>query len=570
MIMNWQKNIMQKFVFPFNNGVAMIKEKKFSLAFIDNDGQKRAFSGEIKKSKGWGIIFVRGLLYFFVGIFLYIKMLFIEDKNNDRPKEQQNESYIKAKNISYFSNYILLIGFIFLAFLFGFVVLGFLANFLADKFVDAQNYYLHSFVVALIRTTFLFLTFSVLRFSPFMLNFVRFNLAGQNILDGQSQKNRPPLNFLNFICIVCLFSTFMISLICINISLVANFFINLALLFLSIAFCYELLLLVSVCKWRIVKDLSYITTFLVQAKPNTTQIEVSNMAKIELELGNQNIYGEDEIPLSSLFAQIETKLKKAEKYQQSDVEWIVATVLGLNRSEIKLVKSLSKQQANKILSLANRRAKGEPLSSIFGFVDFYGYKISVNKKVLSPRMETELLASEVIKTVKRHKLQSVLDLCTGSGAIAIAIKKNCKTEVYASDISKSALAVASLNAKQNDADITFVQSNLFKNLKKNKKYDLIVSNPPYIKSQDIEKLDVEVKNYDPKIALDGGEDGLMFYREITALAPNFLNAQGFLFFEVGQGQAKQVAKIMKECNFVDINILNDYNKIERIVYGRIS
>ena len=130
--------------------------------------------------------------------------------------------------------------------------------------------------------------------------------------------------------------------------------------------------------------------------------------------------------------------------------------------------------------------------------------------------------------------------------------------------------MASLNAKQNDADITFVQSNLFKNLKKNKKYDLIVSNPPYIKSQDIEKLDVEVKNYDPKIALDGGEDGLMFYREITALAPNFLNAQGFLFFEVGQGQAKQVAKIMKECNFVDINILNDYNKIERIIYGRIS
>lgn len=560
----------KKFVFPFNNGVALVRDEKYSLAFIDSDGQKRVCSGKIKNSKGWGIIFWRGLLYFFVGIFLYIKMLLVEDKNNERPKEEQNKSYVKARNISYFSNYLLLFAFIFLAFLFGFVVLGFVPNFLSGKLVGEQNYYLHSFIVAIFRTAFIYLVLLVLRFCPFMQSFLRFNLAGQNTLDGQGSRKRPPLNFLNFLIIVCLFSTFVISLICINVSLVANFFINLALFLFLVGLSYEFLVLIALCKWRFIKDLCFITTFLAQLKPNTTQTEVSNMAKIELENGLQNSYSESEVPLSSVFAQIETKLKKAERYEKSDVEWIVANVLNIGRGQVRLVKSISKEQEKEILSIANRRAKGEPLSSIFGFVDFYGNKITVNKKVLSPRMETELLAEEVIKKIKKEKLGSVLDLCTGSGAIAIAIKKNCQVEVTASDVSKSALAVAMQNAEQNDAKINFVQSDLFKAFKKSKKFDLIVSNPPYIKSSDIEKLETEVKDFDPKLALDGGEDGYLFYRDIIKDAPNFLNKKGYLFFEVGLGQAKAVAKMMKEGKFVDIKVINDYNKIERIVYGRID
>ncbi len=561
---------MKNFVFPFNNGVAFVKDEKYSLAFIDCDGQKKVCSGKVKAIKGWNVFFWRGLLYFFVGIVLYIKLLLVEDKNNDRPKDEQNKSYAKAKNITYFSNYLLLFAFVFLAFLFGFVVLGFVANFVSDKIVGEQDFYLHSFIVALLRTAFIYISFLVLRFCPFMQSFLRFNLAGQINLDGQTARKRPPLNFLNFVVIVCLFSTFVISLISINVSFVANFFINLALFLLLICISYEILFLLAGCKSRFIRDLCFITTFLVELKPNTTQLEVSNMAKIELENGFQNSYGESEIPLSSVFAQIETKLKKAEKYEKSDADWIVANVLNIGRGQIRLVKSLTKDQEREILSIANRRAKGEPLSSIFGYVDFYGNKILVNKKVLSPRMETELLTEEVIKKIKKEKLGSVLDLCTGSGAIAIAIKKNCQIEVTASDISKSALAVAMQNAKQNDAKINFAQSDLFKAFKKSKKFDLIVSNPPYIKSSEIEKLEREVKDYDPKLALDGGEDGYQFYREIVKEAPNFLNKKGYLFFEVGLGQAKTVAKLMKEGNFVDIKVQNDYNKIERIVYGRID
>ena len=147
----------KNFVFPFNNGVAFVKDEKYSLAFIDCDGQKKVCSGKVKAFKGWNVVFLRGLLYFFVGIVLYIKLLLVEDKNNDRPKDEQSKSYVKAKNITYFSNYLLLFAFIFLAFLFGFVVLGFVPNFLSGKLVGEQNYYLHSFIVAIFRTAFIYL-----------------------------------------------------------------------------------------------------------------------------------------------------------------------------------------------------------------------------------------------------------------------------------------------------------------------------------------------------------------------------------------------------------------------------
>ena len=159
-------------------------------------------------------------------------------------------------------------------------------------------------------------------------------------------------------------------------------------------------------------------------------------------------------------------------------------------------------------------------------------------------------------------------MCTGSGAIAIAIAKYYQCKVTAVDVSKGALTVAQNNAQKNGVKIDLLQSDLFKGLKKNRKYDIIISNPPYIKSGDIEKLDVEVKKYDPRIALDGGQDGLDFYRKIIKDAPKHLNKKGWIFFEVGLGQAQQVKELLEEDGFDDIGIVKDYNKIERIVYGR--
>ena len=214
--------------------------------------------------------------------------------------------------------------------------------------------------------------------------------------------------------------------------------------------------------------------------------------------------------------------------------------------------------------MTERRIKGEPLTKIFGVADFYGLRFKVTKDVLSPRMETEILVSEVLKDCKKGS--AVLDIGTGSGAIAVSVAKNSESKVYAVDISSEALSVAKENATNNGVKVEFLRSNLFNDLKKKKMFDIIVSNPPYIKSSDIENLMVEVKDYDPMLALDGGKDGLEFYREIVRQAPEYLKENGKLMFEFGKGQASQVKKLMQK-DFTDVVIIKDYNKIGRIVKG---
>ncbi len=556
---------MKNFVFPLNNGLALVKDGRYCLAFIDCDGQKRVRSKNEKIGKGWSVPFLRGILYFFVGIFSYIKTLILEDEMNSRTEEEKTKSYTNSKQIEFISKYLLLFATILLAFIYGFVILGFGPSFILETVLKIQDRLLLRFLISLFRTLIIYLSFVLLRFLPYMQSFFKFNSIGQNLLSG---KKVSVSNFLNFIVIVCLFSTFVISLVAINVLWIANFFINLALFLFLIGLSYEILSLIEKAKTNLFRDFSFITTWLVFIKPSITQIEISNMVQIEIENQNDEKYENGEVPLSSLFAEMKTKLEANERYEKSDVEWIIANVLGVNRAELKLKKSVSKEEAKKILSYCGRRAKGEPLSSIFGFVDFYGCKIEVNKKVLSPRMETELLVDECLKKIKKDNLKTVLDLCTGSGAIAIAIAKNSTAQIYASDLSKQALTVAKFNAEQNNVKVEFVHSDLFSSIKK--KFDLIVSNPPYIKTKDIEKLDKEVKDYDPKMALDGGTDGYEFYRKIVKFAPSFLKKSGYLFFEVGKGQAQKIASLMKAQNFLDIKVLNDYNKIERIVYGRID
>lgn len=556
-------------IFPLNNGLSILQKEKFCLSIIDNDGQKKIVGRKVKKYKICSFALLRGIVFLFLGIYWYIKTITMESKLNTRPIEEQNKTYKKSINYEFVANYLLLFATMILSFVLGFVVLSFVPNFVINKLITEGNYYLKSFIVALMRISIIYLYFVLLRFCPFMLGMYRFNRAGQESLKALNKTEN--VNFLNFVVNVCLFSTFVISFIAINISWIANFFVNLAIFLLCTSFIYEILNFCAISKNSFVKDFSFISLWLVYAKPNTTQIEVASMAIIELDkiVDNQE-YGKNQIPMSSVFAEMQTKLKACEKCEKSDMDWIVASVLNKGRAEVKLEKFVTKDQYHKIMSFVSRRAKGEPLSNMFGFVDFYGLKIEVNKKVLTPRSETEILVEKVLEKIKKIKAENVLDLCTGSGAIAVALAKFSNSNIFASDISKPALSLAQLNAQNNDVKVNFVESNLFQNFKKNKKFDIIVSNPPYIKSADIEKLEIEVKNYDPKLALDGGIDGYDYYKKIIEEAPSFLKKDGYLFFEVGQGQAKKVANLMKDKNFVDIEVVNDYNKIERIVYGRIN
>lgn len=233
-------------------------------------------------------------------------------------------------------------------------------------------------------------------------------------------------------------------------------------------------------------------------------------------------------------------------------EIIMATLGYSNRSQLKPERAIYKDIADGMLEICrNRVESGAPLQYLLGKAPFYGMELKVNENVLIPRFDTEILVERAIKEIGDKNLK-VLDVCTGSGAIAIAIKKNTNAEVSASDISPLALEVAKENAVNQSAEITFIESDLFEKI--NEKYDLIVINPPYIPTLDIEGLDGEVKDYEPRLALDGGADGMDIYRKIASSYDNHLNDGGMLIMEIGIGQSESIQEL-----FGSVEFIKDYN-----------
>lgn len=227
---------------------------------------------------------------------------------------------------------------------------------------------------------------------------------------------------------------------------------------------------------------------------------------------------------------------------------------------------------NKIfLEKIERLKKHEPLQYIINKQEFMGYEFYVDKNVLIPQPDTENLVEEIIylsEKIRKKELR-ILDMCTGSGAIAISISKLINNSlVYASDISKKALKIAEENSSRNQANVLFFESDLFDQISELYKFDIIVSNPPYIETDTIKILSEEVKN-EPIIALDGGKDGLDFYRKISKKAKNYLNKGGYLAFEIGYNQKIDVEKLLKENEYKNIYSRKDLSGNDRIVVGQI-
>lgn len=255
---------------------------------------------------------------------------------------------------------------------------------------------------------------------------------------------------------------------------------------------------------------------------------------------------------------------RSSSVDETDAEWIVSIVTGIKRSELGGDSRVKSSHIDKIDELAAERIKGKPLSYVLGNADFYGYEIKVDERVLIPRPETEELVSEVLKVVKNT--DKVLDLCTGSGAIALVINKKSGASVTATDISEAALEVAKENFKQFDAAVETRLIDLYGDL--SEKFDIIISNPPYIKTEEIDTLDKEVKDYEPRIALDGGEDGLDFYRRICEGAKLRLNEHGKLFLEAGYGEAEEIKKMLE--NDFNVEIIKDISGIDRIIKAELK
>ncbi len=263
-----------------------------------------------------------------------------------------------------------------------------------------------------------------------------------------------------------------------------------------------------------------------------------------------------------LTVKISEKLNSCGIDESAEAEWIVSIALGIKRDEVNGTFTVQPKQIDKVYSLADERCSGRPLWYCVGDTNFYGYTIKVDERVLIPRPETELLVENALKVI--NKDSTVLDLCAGSGAIAIAIKKQSGARVTAIDVSVDALTLAKDNAILNDADIEFIESDLFSTIDgDDRKFDVIVTNPPYIKTDDIKTLQKEVKDFEPILALDGGKDGYDFYKIIVSNAKKHLNDGGVILLECGIGQAKTVAEMFN--GFNNVEIIKDYENIDRIV-----
>lgn len=240
----------------------------------------------------------------------------------------------------------------------------------------------------------------------------------------------------------------------------------------------------------------------------------------------------------------------------------------------KLSEELSVEQENRYFDLINKNINEDtPLSHLVGFDYFYDRKFKVTKDVLSPRMETEELIYKVLEYIKKSKKDSfrILDLCTGSGIIAITLKKEIVekyTEIVASDISEKALSIAIENANNNNANISFIKSDLFDNI--SGKFDLIISNPPYISYKDKITIKDSVLNYDPHLALFAEEDGIYFYRKIIENAVHYLSKDGVIFFEIGYDQKEKILELGKNNNFITTvyKDINDRDRIAKLIYDK--
>lgn len=224
------------------------------------------------------------------------------------------------------------------------------------------------------------------------------------------------------------------------------------------------------------------------------------------------------------------------------------------------------------------RCLRKPVQYITGTWTFMGLEFEVNEHVLIPRFDTECLVEQAVYAIRNigkngqgKDLVHVLDMCTGSGCIAVSIKKicnDCKIDMRAADLSGKALETAKRNAEQQNTEVVFIQSDLFENIETGSKFDVIVSNPPYIKTEDISSLMPEVRAFEPLMALDGDSDGLRFYRRIIKEGRDYIQDGGFLLFEIGCDQGAEVKRMLEESGYSEIQVMKDLAGLDRVVTAR--
>lgn len=254
-----------------------------------------------------------------------------------------------------------------------------------------------------------------------------------------------------------------------------------------------------------------------------------------------------------------------------DAWYLFSEVFQMSRAKYFLEKrknvDISEEKLEQFKQWISMRAKRIPLQHILGTQDFMGYSFFVNEHVLIPRQDTETLVEYVLQDISQKKDLYVLDMCTGSGCIAISLKlwgKEAIAKMFAVDLSKEALAVAKENAKRLDADVTFIHSNLFENVSK-EQVDILVSNPPYIQAEVIETLMPEVKDHEPRMALEASHNGLYFYEKLATEGKEYVRQGGHIYMEIGYDQGESVRALFENNGWKNVQVKKDLAGMDRVV-----
>ena len=568
-------------------GVMMRGAKSMAIAVRDADGVIRLETKRVKPLKTRKIPVIRGIVSFFQSLFSGTAVLMrsadVYGEGEPSKFEKWLAEKLKVNVMSVVGTLSMILGLALAVFLFIFVpqqlriwIVGNDANPWAKNFIEGGfkllifiGYILLCSLLKDIKRTFMYHGAEHKTISCFEKGLP---LTPENAKQCTRVHNRCGTTFLVFVmvisilafaCLESLLATFNVTL--------GNFervLIKIAVLPLVAGLSYELLKFLAKTESKIfypIKVPGLLLQRLTTKEPTEDMLEVAITAfNAVLEMDADESIPERRFVTaekrSALTERAYETLKNSGVEEKAEAEWIVALMLGVKRSEVYTDDMVKPSLVEKVDALVKERATGRPLWYCVGNADFYGYTLKTDERALIPRPETELLAENALKYLDGGK--SALDLCTGSGAIAIVLKKKSGAEVTATDVSGDALALAAENAAKNGAEIEFIKSDMFAELG-DRRFDVIVSNPPYVASDEIETLQREVRDFEPRIALDGGRDGLDYYRIIAKEAKSHLKDGGILLLECGENQADAVIELLY--GYKNAEKIKDLENIDRIV-----
>lgn len=351
----------------------------------------------------------------------------------------------------------------------------------------------------------------------------------------------------------------------------ARFLIKLALLPITAGVSYEFLMLLACSNFILFRPFKWFGKLmqrLTTREPDDGMCEVAITAfRTVLLMDADPTVEEKHFPKPLPFATVRQQMQEEgcfEGVEQRDINWMIANCLNIPEDKLKDDLSIPFGWQTRLRRAFHRCKVGEPMQYVMGSIEFFSRKFQLTDNVLIPRQETELVCEQALKHIENG--DKVLDLCCGSGVLGVTIALERKTKVVLADVSQKALDVARKNAKINKAKVKLVRTDMFRHIKG--KFNVIVCNPPYIETDVIDTLDDSVKNYEPHLALDGGKDGLRFYRILALNAHKYLVDDGVLVLEIGYNQGQTVPELLKER--YETKVIKDYGGNDRIVIAKLK